>query len=117
MELFRSILSQKADPERCYLYIDDERTIRLDKVLGLPNSFEVKRGANLNEKEKAERGRREAIEMYYNVQGKMGSEATNNTEEKKKKEKKKSPVKKQSKKELPNPENLEIGADGEDTSN
>ena len=65
MEMLRSIISQKADPEQCYFYIDDEKTVRLDKLLGLPNSFEVKR-AKLTEKEKQEKQRREAIELYYN---------------------------------------------------
>lgn len=64
MEMFRSIVSQKADPEQCYFYIDDERTVRLDKLLNLPNSFEVKR-SHITEKEKQEKLKREAIEMYY----------------------------------------------------
>jgi hypothetical protein len=65
MEMLRSIVSQKADPEQCYFYIDDEKTVRLDKLLSLPNSFEVKR-AKLTEKEKQEKQKREAIELYYN---------------------------------------------------
>jgi hypothetical protein len=42
IEMVKAIISRKADADQCYYYIDDERTIRLDKVLGLPNSFEVK---------------------------------------------------------------------------
>lgn len=64
MDMFRSIISQKADADRCYFYVDDEHTIRLEKLLGLPNSFEVKRG-QITEKEKVEKARREAIEIYY----------------------------------------------------
>lgn len=65
MEMLRSIISQKADPNQCYFYIDDEKTVRLDKLLSLPNSFEVKR-AKPTEKEKEEKLKRKAIELYYN---------------------------------------------------
>jgi predicted P-loop ATPase len=65
MDMFRSIISQKADADRCYFYIDDERTVRLEKILDLPNSFEVKK-AQITEKEKTEKLKREAIEIYYN---------------------------------------------------
>lgn len=64
MDLLKSIVSQKADAERCYFYVDDEKTVRLDKLLGLPNSFEQKKAA-MTEKEKQEKVRRDAIEVYY----------------------------------------------------
>jgi hypothetical protein len=63
MDQFKTILSQKADPDQCYLYIDDEHTVRLDKLLNLPNSFETKK-ANMTEKERVEKMKREAIELY-----------------------------------------------------
>jgi hypothetical protein len=64
MDLFKSIISAKADPDQCYFYIDDDRTIRLDKLLDLPNSFDAKRG-QITEKEKTEKLKREAMEIYY----------------------------------------------------
>lgn len=64
MDLFKSIISAKADPDQCYFYIDDEKTIRLDKLLDLPNSFEAKKG-QITEKERVEKLKREAMEIYY----------------------------------------------------
>jgi hypothetical protein len=63
MEVTKAIIQARSDPKQCYQYIDDEQTIRLDKVLGLPNSFDTKKQA-LTEKERAEKARREGIEFY-----------------------------------------------------
>ena len=63
MDLTKTVIAARSDPKHCYQYIDDERTLRLDKILGLPNSFETKKAA-LTEKERAEKSRREGIEFY-----------------------------------------------------
>ena len=64
MEIMKQIIQQRSDPEQCYHYIDDERTLRLEKVLNIPNSFEVKKG-QATEKEKQEKQRRDAIEIQF----------------------------------------------------
>ena len=64
MDILKSIVGQRADADNCYYYIDDERTIRLEKLLGLPNSFET-RIPQMTDKERAEKHKREAIEVYY----------------------------------------------------
>ena len=63
MDLTKNVIAARSDPKLCYQYIDDERTLRLDKILGLPNTFETKKAA-LTEKERAEKSRREGIEFY-----------------------------------------------------
>jgi predicted RecB family nuclease len=51
MEVLKQIIQQRSDPAQCYHYIDDEKTMRLEKVLNIPNSFETKK-SQITEKEK-----------------------------------------------------------------
>lgn len=64
MEIMKQIIQQRSDPEQCYHYIDDEKTLRLEKVLNIPNSFETKKN-QITEKEKQEKMRRDAIEVQF----------------------------------------------------
>ena len=63
MDIAKIIIGARSDPKICYQYIDDEKTIRLDKILGLPNTFETKKAA-ITEKERTEKSRRDGIEFY-----------------------------------------------------
>ena len=63
MDVAKTLIAARSDPKHCYQYIDDEKTVRLDKILGLPNTFETKR-SGLTEKERTEKARREGIEFY-----------------------------------------------------
>jgi hypothetical protein len=63
MDIAKTIIGARSDPKLCYQYIDDEKTIRLDKILGLPNTFETKKAA-LTEKERTEKSRRDGIEFF-----------------------------------------------------
>jgi hypothetical protein len=44
--------------------VDEDRTVRFEKILNIPNSFEVKR-SQLTEKERTEKMRRDAIEVQF----------------------------------------------------
>ena len=61
IETFKGIIKQRSDPEQCYFYIDDDKQIRLDKLIGLPNTFE-RSNQELTDAERIEKAKREALE-------------------------------------------------------
>jgi len=48
MDIAKTIIGARSDPKVCYQYIDDEKTIRLDKILGLPNPNDLNEYINKN---------------------------------------------------------------------
>ena len=65
IEEVKMMIKERTDPDHYYFYIDDNKDLRLEKLLGIENSFLKNENNDLTDFEEYEIIKRNIISQYY----------------------------------------------------